>query len=98
MDRTTAAVLAEITAAVAEVRDVARAQDDTSRTRAADWLDGLFAGVTTHRDLRAAAAEALGLWGGAGSFSDVGSAEADHAVGRLYRALRAGRSWLLRAG
>ncbi|PPG91868.1 hypothetical protein C5C39_05890 [Rathayibacter sp. AY1F3] len=98
MDRTIPAVLAEITAAVAEVRDVARSQQDGARARVADRLDEMFAGATTRREVRAAAADALGLWGGAGSFSDVGSAEADHAVTRLYRALRAGRSWLLRAG
>ncbi|PPG34101.1 hypothetical protein C5C41_14250 [Rathayibacter sp. AY1E9] len=98
MDRTIPAVLAEITAAVAEVRDVARSEQDGARARVADRLDELFAGATTRRDVRAAAADALGLWGGAGSFSNVGSAEADHAIRRLYRALRAGRSWLLHTG
>lgn len=98
MERTTTAVMAEIAAAIDEFRELAWAQDDRARSNAAIWLDQLFAEVTTRRDLRRAAAEALQLWGGMGSFSDVCCTHVDHAVERLRRALRAAQSWLLREG
>lgn len=98
MARTTTAVLAEIAAAIDEFRELARVQDDGARTNAAVWLDQLFAEVTSRSDLRRAATEALQLWVGMGSFSDVCCTRVDHAVERLRRALRAAQSWLLREG
>lgn len=86
----------EILASIAGVRSVARAEDDTARESAAGWLDGLFADVTTRRELRTAAHQALTLWGGAGSFSDVGTPESAAAVDRLRTALRRARSRLVR--
>lgn len=85
----------DIIAAIAEVRSVARAEHDEPRSRTADWLDALFAGVTDAHGLREAAAEALTLCGGNGSFSDVGTAESYQAVTNLGVALRLGRSWVL---
>ena len=82
----------EILSAVAEVRAVACAENDESRTRTADWLDWLFVNVADARSLREAAASALALYGGAGSFSDVGTAESHHAITNLAVALRRVRS------
>lgn len=92
---TVEAVRAEIISAIKEVRTVARSEHDDQRSRVADWLDEQFMDVTDGRGLRGAAANALTLYGGAGSFSDVGTAESDHAVIRLGAALRRGRSWFL---
>ena len=92
---TVESVRAEIIAAIEEVRSVAQAEHDESRTMTADWLDAQFSGVTDARGLRGAAASALALYGGAGSFSDVGTAESHHAVSNLAVALRRGRSWIL---
>ena len=86
----------EILSAIAEVRTVARSESDKQRSHAADWLHELFVGVADRRGLRAAAAKAFSLYGGTGSFSDVGSAESAHAVDRLAKGLRRGRSWFLR--
>jgi hypothetical protein len=88
----------EIVAAISEVGAAALLGQDEQRADAADWLDGLFAGVMNRRGLREASAQGLGLYrGGSGSFRDVGYAELDHAVRRLYVALRRGRSWFLRS-
>jgi hypothetical protein len=89
------AVRDEILSAIAEVRTVARSEDDTQRSHAADWLLELFVGVEDRRSLRATAAKARSLYGGTGSFSDVGTAESAHAVDRLAKGLRRGRSWFL---
>lgn len=89
------AVRAEIVAAIAEVRSVARSEHDEQRNHAADWLDALFFDVTDRRGLREAAATALTLYGGWGSFSDVGTSESANAVDRLAVALKHGRTWLL---
>ena len=86
-------VRAEIISAIVEVRTVARSEHDERRHHAADWLDGLFVDATDAHSLREAAASALSLYGGAGSFADVGTAESAHAVDNLLRALRGGRSW-----
>lgn len=78
----------EILSAIAEVRTVARSQHDEPRTHSADWLDELFIDATDEQTLRKAAASALTLYGGNGSFADVGDAESAHAVDRLRAALR----------
>lgn len=83
----------EVSSAIAEVRTVARSEHDEQRNRTADWLDEQFVDVTDGRGLREAAANALNLYGGAGSFSDVGTAESHHAVTQLAVALRRARSW-----
>ncbi|WP_104044041.1 hypothetical protein [Arthrobacter sp. ZGTC412] len=93
--KTVEAVRDEIISAIAEVRAVARSEHDEQRNRTADWLDALFVGVTDAGALRAAAADALSLYGGNGSFSDVGTAESHHAVTQLGTALRRGRSWFM---
>jgi hypothetical protein len=93
---TVESVRAEIFSAIAEVRTVARSEHDEPRNQTADWLDAQFGGVADARGLREAAASALALYGGAGSFSDVGTAESDHAVTQLRAALRRGRSRFLR--
>ena len=91
---TVESVRAEIISAIAEVRSVAHAEHDESRQTTADWLDALFADVTDARGLREGAADALSLYGGNGSFSDVGTAESHHAITNLAAALRRGRSWM----
>lgn len=57
---------------------MARAEDDASRIMAADRLE-----VTDRSALREAAASALTVYGGAGSFSGVGTAESHHTVTNL---------------
>lgn len=96
--RTVEAVRDEIISAVTEVRSVARSEQDNQRAQAANWLDEQFAGITNRRELRGADSYALGSLyrGGMGSFQDVGTEASSRAVKRLYRALRRGRSWLLR--
>lgn len=95
--RTVEAVRADIILAIAEVRAAARMGRDEQRVHAADWLEGLFIGVSDRRGLREASTQGLILYrGGMGSFRDVGYAAAGHAVDRLYSALRRGRrSWFL---
>jgi hypothetical protein len=75
---------------------VAGSEHDESRKMTADYLDAQVAGTTDARALRAAAAGALSLYGGNGSFSDVGTAESARAVEGLRWALRRGRSWFLK--
>ena len=88
----------EIISAIAELRVVARSEEDGPRDQASDWLEQLFAGIEDQQALRRASAQALGLYrGGMGSFQDVGSAGSSEAVGRLRVALRRGRSWFPRA-
>ena len=94
--KTVESVRAEIITAIAEVRTVAQTEHDESRKMTADCLDAQFADVTDARDLREAAADALSLYGGNGSFSDVGTAESHQAITNLAAALRRGRSWFLR--
>jgi hypothetical protein len=94
--KTAEAVRDEIISAIAEVRAVARAEHNEARNKTADWLDGLFVGATDAGNLREASARALTLYGGAGSFADVGTAESGHAVDKLAGALESGRSWFLR--
>jgi len=97
--RTIETVRDEVVAATAELRAVARREQDKPRNQAADWLDGQFAGITDRRALREAASNALGSLyrGGMGSFQDVGTEASSQAVKRLYRALRRARSWFLRS-
>lgn len=94
--KTVEAVREEIMTAIAEVRSVAQAEQDESRQTTANWFDARFADVTDTRGLRVAAADGLSLYGGNGSFSDVGTAESHHAVSNLAVALRRGPSWFLR--
>jgi hypothetical protein len=63
--KTVEAVRNGIVSAIAEVRAVARAENDESRQMTADYLDSQFAGVTDARTLRAASANAQTLYGGA---------------------------------
>lgn len=86
----------EILSAIAEVRAVALSETDDQRSHAADWLEEQFLGVTDSRGLRGAAAKAFTLYSGMGSFSDVGTAQSAHAIDRLAKSLRRGRSWFLR--
>ena len=81
--RTVESVREEVFSAIAEVGTVARAAHDPSRIMAADRPEGLFVEVTDRSALREAAASALTVYGGAGSFSDVGTAESHHAVTNL---------------
>ncbi|UBQ02768.1 hypothetical protein [Curtobacterium sp. TXMA1] len=97
--RTVSALLAEVHGAVDEVRAVAKAEHDSARQGAANWLDRLFGDVGTRAELRVAAKMALVLWGGMGSFSDANTREDGAAIDRLGRALtRARRSWFVREG
>lgn len=82
----------DIIAAIADLRAVARIEHDERRNHVADWLDGLFADVMDANGLRKAAAEALTLYGGAGSFADVGSTESARVVDKLAGTLERGRS------
>jgi hypothetical protein len=94
--RTVGTVRDEIIAATAQLRAVARLEQDKQRSQVADWLDVQFVGVTDRRVLREAATEALGLYrGGMGSFQDVGTEASWNAVKRLRLALQRGRSWFL---
>lgn len=88
----------EIIAAAAELRAVARSEQDKHRNQVAGWLDEQFAGVTDRPVLRGAASNAHGSLyrGGMGSFRDVGTEASSRAVNRLYLALRRARSWFLR--
>ncbi|MDQ0661590.1 hypothetical protein QFZ35_000088 [Arthrobacter ulcerisalmonis] len=83
----------DIISAIAEVRSVARAEHDEGRNQTADWLDVLFAGVNDAHGLREAAAEASTLYGGWGSFADVGTAESERVVSNLWDALERARSF-----
>ncbi|WP_336714008.1 hypothetical protein [Arthrobacter sp. USHLN218] len=95
--RTVEAVRDEIVAATADLRAVAREEQDKQRNQVADWLDGQFIGIADRRVLRKAASNALsGLYrGGMGSFQDVGTEPSSKAVKRLYLALRRANSWFL---
>ncbi|MFJ6418256.1 DUF6966 domain-containing protein [Paeniglutamicibacter sp. NPDC091659] len=90
------AVRDEIVSAIAEVRFVARSEHDEHRAHAADWLEEQFIDAKDGHALREASAKAFTLYGGMGSFSDVGTASSAHAVDRLAAALRHGRSWFPR--
>jgi NAD(P)H-hydrate repair Nnr-like enzyme with NAD(P)H-hydrate dehydratase domain len=59
----------DIIAAISDLRAVARAENDERRNHTADWLDGLFGCALGADDLREAAAKALTLHGGAGSYA-----------------------------
>ena len=81
----------EIIAAAAELRAVARAEQDKQRIEVADWLDEQFIGISDPRDLLEATRNALTLYqGGMGSFQDVGNGASSHAVSRLRSALVSG--------
>jgi hypothetical protein len=82
------AIRDEILAAVAELRAVARAEQDKQRIEVADWLDEQFIGIADLRVLLEATRNALTLYqGGMGSFQDVGTRASSHAVCRLNTAL-----------
>jgi hypothetical protein len=86
--RNVEAIRDEIIAAAADLRAVARSEQDHQRNHAADWLDGLFIGITGSRALHEATRTALPLYqGGMGSFQDVGTEESSQAVSRLRAAL-----------
>ncbi|QXQ09070.1 hypothetical protein [Paeniglutamicibacter sp. Y32M11] len=82
----------DVAAAIAEVRSVARSEGDSRRGQVADWLEGLFHDATDRTALHVAAATALGLYGGMGSFADVGTAASAHAVDGLAKALQRART------
>ncbi|ACL38943.1 hypothetical protein Achl_0948 [Pseudarthrobacter chlorophenolicus A6] len=78
----------EIIAVAAELRAVARSEQDKQRIEVADWLDEQFIGISDPRVLREATRNALTLFqGGMGSFQDVGTEASAHAVSRLRSAL-----------
>jgi hypothetical protein len=82
------AIRDEIIAAAAELRAVARAEQDKQRIEVADWLDEQFIGIADPRVLLEATRKALTLYqGGMGSFQDVGTGASSHAVSRLRTAL-----------
>lgn len=85
------AVRNDILDAIAEVRTVARSEHDEQRNSTADWLDEQFIDATDAHALRDAAANALTLYAGMGSFADVGTAASAHAVDKLTDALRHAR-------
>ena len=89
-------LLAEVRAAIHEVREAADTDHDAGRRHTAGWLDGVFADVRTRAELRAAAKRALGLWGGMGSFADANTPASGHAIDRLGRSLTRARSWFIR--
>jgi hypothetical protein len=81
----------EIIAAAAELRAVARSEQDKQRIEVADWLDEQFIGVSDPHVLLEATRNALTLYqGGMGSFQDVGTGASSHAVSRLRTALMRG--------
>ncbi|WP_426184209.1 hypothetical protein [Microbacterium sp. TWP3-1-2b2] len=91
---TTAESLATIRDAVERLRVAARQDGDGRRADAADWLDGLFDGVESQRDLKIAVKESNLLFrGGMGSFQDVGTDAMHKAVERLRKVLRAPWLW-----
>lgn len=82
------AIRDEIIAAAAELRAVARAEQDKQRIEAVDWLDEQFTDIADPGVLLEATRDALTLYqGGMGSFQDVGTAASAHAVSRLRSAL-----------
>ncbi|MDP3949489.1 hypothetical protein [Microbacterium sp.] len=91
---TTAESLTTIRDAIEGLRVAARQDDDSRRADAADWLDGLFDGVETRRELKSAIRESARLFhGGMGSFQDVGTEVMHQAVERLGKALRSPWPW-----
>jgi hypothetical protein len=82
------AIRDEIIAAAAELRTVARAEQDKQRIEVADWIDQQFIDVADPGVLLEATRSALTLYqGGMGSFQDVGTAASAQAVSRLRSAL-----------
>ena len=78
----------EIIAAAAELRTVARTEQDRQRIEVANWLDEQFIGISDPRGLLEATRNALTLYqGGMGSFQDVGTGASSHAVDQLRTAL-----------
>lgn len=73
----------EILSAAAAVRAAARLENDEWRSGVATRIEELFTGVTEAGDLRERAADCLGLYGGMGSFSDVGTELMSDAVSKL---------------
>lgn len=85
---TTADSLAAVRDAIEGLRVAAREDNDEQRADVAQWLDGLFAGVQSRAELKAAVTESTALFrGGMGSFQDVSTAVMDRAVERLRQAL-----------
>ncbi len=85
------AIRDEIIAASAELRAVARTEEDEHRIQVANWLDDQFIDVTDRQALFEATRDALALYrGGMGSFQDAGTAESSQAVNRLRAALMRG--------
>lgn len=75
--------------AVAQLRDACATDGDARRAFTAAWLEGLFTTVTSAKELRQSARQALALYaGGMGSFQDVGSATMAAAVDTLRTTLR----------
>lgn len=59
------AVQDEITAAAAELRGVARLEQDGQRVQVADWIDSQFIGIADRHGLNEATRSALSLFRGA---------------------------------
>ncbi len=78
----------EIIAAAAELRGVALAEQDKPRQEVADWIEEQFIGIADPRLLLEVTRNALTFYqGGMGSFQDVDTGAASHAVNRLRTAL-----------
>lgn len=82
------AIRGEIIAAIAELRDVACAEQDKHRIDVAVWLDEQFSDPTGPSALLEATRNALTLYqGGMGSFQDAGTGASSQAISRLRTAL-----------
>lgn len=73
----------DILSAAAAVRAAAKVDDDGWRSSVADRIETMFAGITEETDLRERAADCMRLYGGMGSFADVGTEVMADAVGKL---------------
>ena len=73
----------EILSAASAVRAVARVDDDEWRRGVADRIGRMFAGISEVSDLRERSADCLRLYGGMGSFADVGTEAMADVVDKL---------------
>ncbi|MCC3291839.1 DUF6966 domain-containing protein [Arthrobacter sp. zg-Y1110] len=85
----------EILSAASAVRAAARVDDDEWRSGVANRIEHMFAGITEVSDLRERAADCLRLYGGMGSFADVGTEAMAGAVNKLRVPLVRARTFAL---
>ena len=77
----------EIRSAIARLRSAAIADEDSRRLQTAEQLELRFAGIVSSLELRAAARDALRLYGGGmGAFQDAGSSATASAIAGLSEA------------